>query len=83
MQNNSINKSIFHFLGARIWAPMLVYRYENPSGYITGSVQKMLTVLFKLVWNTHKSTLTNSFEYQGKMFLNTEKSLVKINKEQP
>ena len=35
MQNNSVNKSIFHFLGTRIWVAMLVYQYENPSGYIT------------------------------------------------
>ena len=33
MQNNVVNQDIFHFLGARISAPMLVYRYENPSGY--------------------------------------------------
>ena len=35
MQNNSVNKGTFHFLGTRIWAPMPVYRYKNPSGYIT------------------------------------------------
>ena len=34
MQNNSVSKSIFHFLGARIWTPMPVYCYENPSGYV-------------------------------------------------
>ena len=38
MQNNSVNKCIFHFLGARIWAPMPVYWYENPSGYVTVQV---------------------------------------------
>ena len=48
-----------------------------------GSVQKMLTALFKLVWNTPKSTWTFFFfEYQGKMFLNIEKVLGKISKEQ-
>ena len=35
MQNNGVNKGILHFLGARIWAPMLVYCYENLTGYIT------------------------------------------------
>ena len=35
MQNNNVNKGIFHFLGTTIWAPMQVYQYENPSGYIT------------------------------------------------
>ena len=35
IQNNSVNKGIFHFLEARIWVPMPVYRYENPSGYVT------------------------------------------------
>ena len=32
MQNNSVNKGIFHFSGARIWVPMPVYWFENPSG---------------------------------------------------
>ena len=45
--------------------------------------KKMLTVLFKLVWNTQKSTWTSFFEYQGKMFLYIEKVLVKISEEQP
>ena len=39
----------------------------------SGSVQKMLTALLKLVQNTQKTTQTNFFEYQGKMFLNIEK----------
>ena len=40
MQNNSVNKDIFHFLGARIWVPMPpVYRYEQSSGYVTDSLQ--------------------------------------------
>ena len=47
------------------------------------SAQKMLTALFKLVWNTQKSTWTIFFKYQGKMFLNIEKVLVKISEEQP
>ena len=38
MQNNSVNKSIFHLLGARIWVPMPVYWFENPSGNIIDSV---------------------------------------------
>ena len=32
MQKDSANKGIFHFLGARIWAPMPAYWYENRSG---------------------------------------------------
>ena len=43
----------------------------------------MLTALFKKVWNTQKTTWTNVFDYQGKMFLNTEKVLVKMSEEQP
>ena len=43
----------------------------------------MLTVSFKLVWNTQKSTWTNSFEYQDMMLLNIEKILVKTGEEQP
>ena len=42
----------------------------------------MLTALFKLVYNTQKTTWTIFFEYQGKMLINTEKALVKISEEQ-
>ena len=38
------------------------------------SLQKILPALFKLVWNTKKST--NFFKYQGKMFLNIENVFV-------
>ena len=48
-----------------------------------GSVQKMLTALFKLVWNTHKTAWTNIFEYQDKMFLNSKKVLATVSEEQP
>ena len=75
----------------------LVMQVSHPSLYSTktftififvihsGSVQKMLTALFKLVSNTQKITWTNLFEYQGKMYLNIEKVLVdlKISEEQP
>ena len=40
------------------------------------SLQRILTALFKLVWNTQKSTYTNFFKDQGKMFLNIENVLV-------
>ena len=40
------------------------------------NLQRMLTALLKLVWNTQKSTRTNFFKYQGKMFLNFENVLV-------
>ena len=43
-----------------------------------GNVQKMLTALFKLVENAYKTTWTNIFEYQDKMFLNIRKVLVKM-----
>ena len=33
------------------------------------SVQKMLTTLFKLVWNAQKSTWTIFLKYKGKTFL--------------
>ena len=48
----------------------------------SGRVQKMLTTLIKLVQNTQKTTQTNFFEYQGKMFQNIEKVLVKISEKQ-
>ena len=47
----------------------------------SGSVQKLLTALFKLFWNTQKRIRTNFFEYEGKMFLNIKKVLVKISEE--
>ena len=34
------------------------------------SLQKILTALFILVWNTQKTTWTIFFEWQGKMFFN-------------
>ena len=49
----------------------------------SGSLQKMLTALFNLVWNTQKSKWTILFECQGKMFLRIEKVLEKISEEQP
>ena len=42
----------------------------------------MLNALFKLVWNTQKSTSTYIFEYEGKMFLNIENVLIKISEKQ-
>ena len=35
----------------------------------SGSLQKMLTALFNLVWNTWKSKRTIFFDCQGKCFL--------------
>ena len=49
----------------------------------SGSLQKMLTVLFNLVWKAQKSKLEILFEYQGKMFLSIEKVLEKISEDQP
>ena len=43
----------------------------------------MLTALFSLVWNTHKSKWTNFFECPGKLFLSIGKFLVKISENQP
>ena len=45
-------------------------------------LQKMLTSLFNLVWNTQKSKLTIFFECTGKMFLSIERVL-KISDDQP
>ena len=46
VQNNNVNKCIFHFLGTRIWVPMSVYRYENPSGCIIDLYTKSLYALY-------------------------------------
>ena len=40
------------------------------------SSRKMLTALFKLVWNTQKSTHANFSKYLGQKFLNIENVLV-------
>ena len=41
MQNNGVNKSIFHFLGTRIWVPVSsVYQHEDSSGYVPDHVEK-------------------------------------------
>ena len=47
------------------------------------SLQKMLTALFNLVWNTQKSNWTISFQCQSKVFLSIEKILEKISQDQP
>ena len=45
----------------------------------------MLTALFNLVWNTHRSKWTVSVERPGKMLLSIEKVLLleKISEDQP
>ena len=48
-----------------------------------GSLQKMLTALFNLVWNTQKSKWTILFDCQDKMLLCIEKFLEKISEDQP
>ena len=48
----------------------------------SGSLQKILTALFNLVWNTQKSKWAILFECQGKMFLSIEKDLEKISEDQ-
>ena len=49
----------------------------------SGILQKMLTALVNLVWNTQKSKRTVFFECQGTMFLSIEKVLKKISEDQP
>ena len=55
--------------------PGIICTFLNHSG----SLQKMLTALFNLVWNSQKSIWTIFFEWQGKVFLSIEKILEKIN----
>ena len=48
------------------------------------SLQKLLTALFNLIWNTQKSVNGQYiFECQGKMFLIIENVLEKIRQDQP
>ena len=49
----------------------------------SGSLQKMLTALFNLAWNTQKSMWTIFFEHQGKVFFSIEKILEKMSQDQP
>ena len=44
----------------------------------SGSLQKMFTALFNLVWNAQKSQWSIFLECQGQMFLSIEKILEKI-----
>ena len=49
-----------------------------------GSLEKMFTALFNLVWNTQKSVNGKCFfEFQGMMFLSIEKIFKKIREDQP
>ena len=59
--------------------PGIIYTFLIHSG----SLQKMLTASFNLVWNTKKSIWTIFFECQGKVFLCIEKILEKISQDQP
>ena len=48
MENKSVNKVKFHFLVARIWAPIpVVYQYENCSGYVTGKMPFLTSIFFQ------------------------------------
>ena len=46
------------------------------------SAHKMSTTLFKVICNAQKSTWNFFFKYQGKMFFDIKKILVKISQEQ-
>ena len=71
--------------GDRYRAPPFSKSLHPPLFLIhSGSLQKILTALFNLVWNAQK--IVNGqcfFECQGKMFLCTEKVLEKISEDQP
>ena len=42
----SVERNVyFLFLDIRIWAPILVYQYENPSGYIIARIDELKTLL--------------------------------------
>ena len=59
--------------------PGIVYTFLIHSG----SLQKILTALFNLVWNAEQSKWTIIFECQGKIFLSIGKFLEKISEDQP
>ena len=69
MQNNSVNKGIFQFLGARIWVPMSVYQYENSSGYNTDLFYKFCLYFIDTISTSHA---INIFDTRFSSFLYIE-----------
>ena len=70
--NTSFNNIVLHSfeLATQDSHPILVFVYSICIFLMNSeSVENIMTALFKLVWNTQKSTSTNLFEYQSKMFL--------------
>ena len=59
MQNNSVNKGVFYFLGSRIWAPMPVYQHKNPSWFVTDSIQ----INIKFTFTIYEYILLSNFIY--------------------
>ena len=59
MQNNSVNKGIFYFLGTRIWAPMQVYQHKNPSRFVTDSIQ----INIKFTFTIYEYILLSNYIY--------------------
>ena len=59
MQNNSVNKGIFYFLGTRIWAPMQVYQHKDPSRFVTDSIQ----INIKFTFTIYEYILLSNFIY--------------------
>ena len=77
----SVKKLKFSLLLLILWSFVLVM--QDSHLIYSGSVKKTLTALFKLIWNTQKSTWTNFLAYQGKTFLSIGKILMKVSEEQP
>ena len=82
--NTSFNNIVLHSfeLATQDSHPIFVFVYSICIFLMNSeSVENIMTALFKLVWNTQKSTSTNLFEYHGEfeMFLNIENVLVKSN----
>ena len=59
MQNNSVNKGIFYFLGTRIWASMQVYQHKNPSRFVTDSIQ----INIKFTFTIYEYILLSNYIY--------------------
>ena len=57
----------------------IIYKFLIHSGIL----QKILTALFNLVWNTQKNEWTILFECQGKIFLRDEQVFEKTSEDPP
>ena len=60
IENISVKKRMFTFLGAKIWAPIPVYRYEKPSGYAIAIIDVLQGPKYSSSWYITQQIITYS-----------------------